>query len=195
MEILDLGCGTNKVENAIGMDNVLLPTVDIVHDLLDFPYPIEEHSIDIIYLRHVIEHFNNNNVNLIMNECQRIIKENGNLIITVPHVFSISAFTDVTHKSFYTFGSGNYWDKNHSKSYYKDFNSQWILTNTQSKVTWFDWKKYRLKPIDKFISSIMKRKIEKALLNSSNPSLADRIVKRFSFQFIEIKWTYKKESI
>jgi len=30
---------------------------------------------------------------------------------------------------------------------------------------------------------------------ASSTSLADRIVKRFSFQFIEIKWTYKKESI
>ncbi len=195
MKILDLGCGTNKVENAIGMDNVSLPEVDIVHDLLDFPYPLEKKSIDTIYLRHVIEHFNNKNINLIIDECQRIIKENGNLIITVPHVFSISAFTDVTHKSFYTFGSGNHWDKNYSKSYYKDFNSKLILTNTESKVTWFNWKKYRLKPLDKFLSSVMKRKIDKALLNNSNPSLADRIVKRYSFQFVEIKWIYKKQTI
>ena len=33
--ILDLGCGEAKVEGAIGVDNVVLPTVDVVHDLLD----------------------------------------------------------------------------------------------------------------------------------------------------------------
>ena len=59
MKILDLGCGENKVTNSIGLDNVNLPDVDIVHDLMDFPYPIENESIDKIYLRHVIEHFTN----------------------------------------------------------------------------------------------------------------------------------------
>ena len=41
MKILDLGCGSVKVEGAVGLDNVGIPGVDIVHDLLDFPYPIE----------------------------------------------------------------------------------------------------------------------------------------------------------
>ena len=44
MKILDLGCGDNKVEGAGGLDNVSLSGVDIVHDLLDFPYPIENES-------------------------------------------------------------------------------------------------------------------------------------------------------
>ena len=41
LNILDLGCGSVKAEGAVGLDNVGLPGVDIVHDLLDFPYPIE----------------------------------------------------------------------------------------------------------------------------------------------------------
>ena len=41
MKMLDLGCGSLKVEGAVGLDNVSIPNVDIVHDLLDFPYPIE----------------------------------------------------------------------------------------------------------------------------------------------------------
>ena len=66
LKILDLGCGNNKVPNAIGLDNVLLPEVDIVHDLMDFPYPFEKDSFDKIYLRHVIEHFNVNKINFIL---------------------------------------------------------------------------------------------------------------------------------
>ena len=53
MKILDLGCGDNKVEGAIGLDNIALSEVDIVHDLLHFPYPIKANSFDTIYLRHV----------------------------------------------------------------------------------------------------------------------------------------------
>ena len=41
MKGLDLGCGSLKVEGAVDLDNVSTPNVDIVHDLLDFPYPIE----------------------------------------------------------------------------------------------------------------------------------------------------------
>ena len=41
-----------------------------------------------------------------MKECSRILNKEGQLIITVPHVFSLAAFTDITHKSHFTFGSG-----------------------------------------------------------------------------------------
>ena len=116
MKILDLGCGKNKVPNSIGLDNVQLPGVDIEHDLLNFPYPFEDESINKIYLRHVIEHFDFKEINLILNECYRILKKDGQLLITVPHVFSISAFIDPTHKSFFTFGSGQFWDRNSSKA-------------------------------------------------------------------------------
>ena len=106
MKILDLGCGDNKVEGAVGLDNIVLPEVDIVHDLLQFPYPIEANSFDTIYLRNVIEHFNIDNINNIMNECYRILKKDGQFFVNVPHIFSIAAFTDPTHKQFFTFGSG-----------------------------------------------------------------------------------------
>ena len=106
MRILDLGCGDNKVEGAVGLDNIAQTGVNIVHDLLHFPYPIESNEFDTIYLRHVIEHFNIDEINKIMNECYRILKKDGQLFINVPHVFSIAAFTDPTHKQYLTFGSG-----------------------------------------------------------------------------------------
>ena len=37
MKILDLGCGEKKVNGAIGLDNLQLPGVDVVHELLNFP--------------------------------------------------------------------------------------------------------------------------------------------------------------
>ena len=102
-KILDLGCGENKVEGGVGLDNVSLSDVDIAYDLLDFPYPIENESYDIIYLRNVIEHFYLNDIEKIFNECFRILVLGGMLYVTVPHAFSVSAFTDPTHKQFFTF--------------------------------------------------------------------------------------------
>ena len=192
MKILDLGCGENKVPNSIGLDNVQLPGVDVEHDLLDFPYPFDNKSIDKIYLRHVIEHFAIENINFIMNECNRILKNDGLLVITVPHVFSISAFIDPTHRSFFTFGSGYFWDENSSKAYYKEFQMKWKLIKTVCRVNWFDWKSYQLKKVNKIFSSIIERRLNKALKSINNPSYADRKVKKSSFQLVEIEWNYKK---
>ena len=192
MKILDLGCGENKVPNSIGLDNVPLPGVDVEHDLLDFPYPFDNESIDKIYLRHVIEHFAIENINFIMNECNRILKNDGLLVITVPHVFSISAFIDPTHRSFFTFGSGYFWDENSSKAYYKEFQMKWKLIKTVCRVNWFDWKSYQLKKLNNGFSYIIEKRINKAINSLNNPSKADRIVKKSSFQLVEIEWNYKK---
>jgi SAM-dependent methyltransferase len=194
MRILDLGCGEKKVKGAIGLDNVDLPSVDIIHDLLNIPYPIENESYDIIYLRNVIEHFYLDDIEKIFNECFRILAFGGVLNITVPHAFSISAFTDPTHKQFFTFGSGLFWDKNYQKSYYNNLNSCWELLNIEcNRITWFDWKKYQLKRLDGFLSSIMEKRINRALQKVNNPSLADRIIGKYNFQFVEIAWSLRKE--
>ena len=193
MKILDLGCGDNKVEGAIGLDNIALSEVDIVHDLLHFPYPIKANSFDTIYLRHVIEHFNIDKINNIMNECYRILKKDGQLFINVPHVFSIAAFTDPTHKQYFTFGSGYFWGKKYQKSYYSDIDSCWELLNVEcSRIIWFDWKKYQLKRLDRFLSVMMERRINRALQKVANPSLADRIIRKYNFQFCEIQWMFRK---
>ena len=184
MRILDLGCGKSKVKGAIGLDNVDLPSVDIIHDLLNIPYPIKNESYDIIYLRNVIEHFYLDDIEKIFNECFRILAFGGVLNITVPHAFSISAFSDPTHNQFFTFGSGYFWDKKYQKSYCNDIDSCWQLLNVEcSRITWFDRKKYQLKRLDGFLSSMMEKRINRALQKVINPSLADRIVKKYSFQF------------
>ena len=192
MKSLDLGCGENKVPNSIGLDNVQLPGVDIEHDLLNFPYPFENESIDKIYLRHVIEHFTIENINLILDECNRLLRKDALLIITVPHVFSISAFIDPTHRSYFTFGSVQFWDENSSKAYYKESQMKWKLIKTVCRVNWFDWKSYQLKKLNNFFSYFIEKRINKAINSLNNPSKADRIVKKLSFQLVEIDWTIKK---
>ena len=127
-----------------------------------------------------------------MKECSRILNKEGQLIITVPHVFSLAAFTDITHKSHFTFGSGTFFLKDNPKAYYKEIDAIWTLMNLKCKVTWFDWKRHRLKIIDRYFSKIMEKRINRALINVNNPSLADRLVKKYAFQFVEISWTFQK---
>lgn len=193
LKILDLGCGTLKVDGAIGVDNVQLPGVDIVHDLLDFPYPFETGSFDKIYLRHVIEHFELSDNEKIFKECSRILNIDGILEVKVPHVFSSAAFTDPTHKRYFTFASGKFWDSINPKAYYKETNASWTLLKTSCRITWFDWKQYRLRKLDSIISKMLENRINKALYSSINPSLADRLIKKYVCQFVEIAWTFKKK--
>ena len=191
--ILDLGCGKNKIVGSIGLDNVPLDNVDIVHDLLNTPYPFEDNCFDKIYLRNVIEHFLLQDINKILSECYRLLSSNGNLIITIPHAFSVAAYTDITHKSYFTFNSGKFFDKTHPQSFYKkthkyDFN----LVEIDCKTCWFDWKGRLLRKFDLIFSKLANKQLSNALKNIKKPSLADRIVKKRSFQFVEIKWNFKK---
>ena len=127
-----------------------------------------------------------------MKECSRVLDTEGQLIITVPHVYSLAAFTDITHKSYFTFGSGYFWNRNNPKAYYKESYAIWTLMHIKCKVHWFDWKRPRLKIIDRYFSKIMEKRINRALLSINNPSLADRLVKKYAFQFVEIPWTFQK---
>lgn len=53
---IDLGCGANKVEDFIGIDNRPLPGVDIVMDLEKFPWDIPSECASLVVSSHVLEH-------------------------------------------------------------------------------------------------------------------------------------------
>ncbi len=192
--ILDWGCGTAKVAGAIGMDNVALPGVDIVHDLLDFPYPFDDDSANKIHLNHIIEHFALADSQHILHEAYRVLKPGGVVHVRVPHVFSIAAWADPTHKSAFTFLSAQFFDVGAAKAYYRETENLWQLVGTSSRVTWFNWKRYRLRRIDAWLSARMASLLD-YLLNWSNwPGVADLLVKAIPMFFVEIQWGLRKES-
>lgn len=53
---LDIGCGGNKQEGFVGMDYRKLPGVDIVWNILKFPWPLPDESVLTAISSHVIEH-------------------------------------------------------------------------------------------------------------------------------------------
>jgi ubiquinone/menaquinone biosynthesis C-methylase UbiE len=106
MMILNLGCGGEKIENAIGIDIRPLPNVDVVHDLNVFPYPFSDNQFDIVICKHVLEHLDN--LLKVMKELHRVTKPNGKILITVPHFSHPNACRDLTHRHFFTFETFNH---------------------------------------------------------------------------------------
>jgi SAM-dependent methyltransferase len=106
---LDVGCGGRKLPGAVGMDSLALPGVDIVHDMHQTPWPFPDQSFDLIFFNHVLEHA----VDVVktMDEVHRILKPGGHVVIQVPYFRSVDAFTDPTHKHFFTAGSLDYFVK------------------------------------------------------------------------------------
>ncbi len=102
---LDVGCGTDKIPGAVGIDLVAGPEVDLVHDLDRVPWPLADNSFEVIRLRSVLEHLRN--VVATIEEVYRIARPGATVIIGTPHFSSANAYTDPTHIHFF---SGRFMD-------------------------------------------------------------------------------------
>ena len=108
---VDLGCGNKKRPNTIGVDFNDRTKADVIHDLNSFPYPFENTSIDMVYIDNTLEHLDDPIA--VMGELYRIVKPGGVVKVIVPYFRSVSAFTDPTHKHFFTVESFSYYDPDH----------------------------------------------------------------------------------
>jgi predicted O-methyltransferase YrrM len=95
--LLDVGCRDRKERNWVGLDGTIGPDVDIVHDLERFPYPIEDGSCITIKAAHVAEHINPRLFFRWMDELWRMLKVDGQLVLSAPYGGSIGYWHDPTH--------------------------------------------------------------------------------------------------
>ena len=107
---LNLGSGPNLKEGYCNIDKG--DFADLQIDLEDATLPFSDNSISEIVADQLFEHIHN--FIPLMNECQRVLKPYGKLIITVPQVPYLEAFQDPTHVRFFTDRSFNYF---HSEDY------------------------------------------------------------------------------
>jgi len=94
MKKLNLGCGEFKKEGYINLDWQESVDPDVAHDLNNLPYPFEDNTFDLIEADHVLEHLDDPFG--VMRELHRISKNNGEVLIRVPH-FS-RGFSHPEHK-------------------------------------------------------------------------------------------------
>lgn len=95
LKILDVGCGKNKFPTAMGIDNSNHSDADIIHDLNQTPWPLEENYFDQIRCMAILEHVRD--FFPVMKEIHRVGKNGAAVIISVPHYTDTAAYTDPTH--------------------------------------------------------------------------------------------------
>jgi len=110
MKILELGGGHNPYPFETNLYKVVYcdwnkEWSDVIHNLNKFPYPFKNKSFDVIYSSHCLEHLNDKFK--FFDECNRILKDNGKIIVRVPHYRSSQAF-NIDHVSFWRCGSMAY---------------------------------------------------------------------------------------
>jgi len=130
MKILDVGCGANKFEGAIGLDNNPRTAADVIHDLGVVPYPFADDEFDLIVSRHVIEHVPD--VMAFVGELYRITRHGGRIRLVTPHYTNPDWATDPTHR-------------NH-------FNSYTFNTFTPERAVFDFYTDIQLKPVRTYVS-------------------------------------------
>jgi len=95
-ETVDIGCGGNKREGAVGVDHHPYPGVDIVADLDVTPWPLEDNRFSRVICSHVIEHIGEPLA--FLREVHRIAKPGALVELDTPHFSSIDSWTDPTHR-------------------------------------------------------------------------------------------------
>lgn len=95
---LDVGCGAHKQKGYIGMDMVKHSCVDIVHDVQKFPWPVPDNSCHTILMSHIWEHIEPKYRFEVMDECWRICRYDGQLLISCPYH---GTFLEAAHPAHY----------------------------------------------------------------------------------------------
>lgn len=105
---LHIGCGNEILDGWVNHDLVLLPGVDVVHDLTAFPWPFESDRFTEIRMFHVLEHLPD--TIRTMEELHRVAAPGGRLVVRVPYWNSPDFGTDPTHRSAFNEHSLEYFD-------------------------------------------------------------------------------------
>lgn len=102
---LDIACGQRKQEGFVGIDWAEIPSVDIVHDLTQYPWPIEDESVGQAFCSHYIEHIpladlptGQDHLLAFFDELYRILTPGGQALVIAPYYSSMRAWQDPTHR-------------------------------------------------------------------------------------------------
>jgi predicted SAM-dependent methyltransferase len=90
---LHLGCGPKYLPGFVNIDANLFNKIDLWLDVRNgLPFP--SNSVDSIYSTHMFEHFYPDEVDLLLQDCQRVLKPGGGIRLIVPNLESaIQAYT------------------------------------------------------------------------------------------------------
>lgn len=112
---INIGAGTDIQEGYVNVDMVELPGIDVVHNLMNYPWPFEDSSANEIRAIDVLEHLppyigEEHGVIKFINECWRILKPGGELYIQTPGWKAEFLWIDPTHVRGFDIQSMDFFD-------------------------------------------------------------------------------------
>lgn len=116
--LLHLGSGAKYHPGAVNIDLVAATGPDLVHNLDVTPWPLPDDHFTEVWAYDVIEHLDN--VVRAMEEIHRVATDGATVRITVPHYSSGNAFTDITHRHYFSAASFNYFTGDNEFGFYTD---------------------------------------------------------------------------
>jgi len=149
---LDIGCGKNKVDGAIGIDVNKNSDADVICDI-EKGLPFKDSIFDGVYCNQIIEHVSD--LIRFMEEIHRISKNHAKIFIDAPYYASFTAHQDPTHKTFITEYTFDYFIENSPYKYY---------TKTRFKILTIS---YKYSKIAKILFFVPKRILRRFLFNST----------------------------
>lgn len=113
--VINIGAGTDTDNDYINVDMVALEGIDVVHNLMNYPWPFEDNSADEIRAVDVLEHLppyigEEHGVIKFINECWRILKPGGELYIQTPGWRAEFLWIDPTHVRGFDIQSMDFFD-------------------------------------------------------------------------------------
>lgn len=107
VRVLNVGCGKTKLDfpeaadasEVVGIDISPNSQADILHDLDELPWPLEDSRFDLIIMQDIIEHLDD--VPGVLNQVWRIGADRCRVRIRTPHYSSWYAYNDPTHRRFF----------------------------------------------------------------------------------------------
>lgn len=126
---INLGSGNDPLKNHVNLDMLKRDDVDVVHNLMDFPYPFASNIATHIKAIDVIEHLDNYTaehrptIMAFIEECHRILKPGGELYIQTPSWDSELFKIDPTHVRGFHRNSFDFFDPDTEYGKIRDFYS------------------------------------------------------------------------
>src|SRR3954466_1196667 len=104
--VLHLGAGKKHLPDAVNVDVVASTEPDLLFDLDQRPWPLPDNHFREVLAYDVIEHLDD--IVATMEEIHRISVDGAVVKITVPHFSCANAFTDITHRHYFSAASFHY---------------------------------------------------------------------------------------
>ena len=116
--VLHLGSGKKYDAVAVNVDIKATTNPDIVHNLDLRPWPLPNNHFTEVRAYDVIEHLDD--VVAAMEEIHRVCRDGAVVKITVPHYSCCNAFTDITHRHYFSVRSFDYFTGDNEFEFYTE---------------------------------------------------------------------------